>query len=133
MYQRKAKIFFAVLIFLFVISACNFAAPTQSPQITPTAIFVVASPSPASTVIVEPTLVATPKLPLTEADVPRVPVDQAKAALDSGTAIIVDVRTPQAYEASHIKGAISIPLGEIELNPTGLPLDKTKWIITYCT
>jgi hypothetical protein len=131
MYPRKAKIFFAVLIFLFVISACNFVAPTQPPQITPTAI--VASPSPASTVIVEPTLVATPKLPLTEADVPRVPVDQAKAAFDSGMAIIVDVRTPQAYEANHIKGAISIPLGEIELNPTGLNLDKNKWIITYCT
>ncbi len=38
------------------------------------------------------------------------PLDQAKAAFDSGAAIIVDVRSPQAYEASHIKGAISIPL-----------------------
>jgi hypothetical protein len=126
-----SKIKLVLSLSVLLLAACNFVAPTQPPQITPTAI--VASPSPASTVIVEPTIVATPKLPLTEADVPRVPVDQAKAALDSGMAIIVDVRTPQAYEASHIKGAISIPLGEIELNPTGLNLDKNKWIITYCT
>ncbi len=127
----KVKIFSAVVILVFAIQACNSAPPTDLLQLTPTAI--VESTSPARTAIVEPTSAATPKLPLTDADVPRVPLDQAKTAFDSGAAIFVAVRSPQAYEASHIKGAISIPLGEIEINPTGLKLDKNQWIITYCT
>ena len=127
----KNKLILPLIVLFLVTSACNFVAPTQAPQITPTVI--VASPSQAPTSIVEPTSAATPSLPYTEAQVPRVPVDQAKAAFDSGIAIIVDVRTPDAYAASHIKGAINITLGEIELNPTSLNLDKNKWIITYCT
>ena len=127
----KNKLILLLIVLFLATAACNFVAPTQAPQITPTVI--VASPSAAPTGIVEPTSAATPKLPLTEAQVSRVPVDQAKAAFDSGIAIFLDVRTPDAYAASHIKGAINIPLGEIELNPTGLNLDKNKWIITYCT
>jgi phage shock protein E len=44
----------------------------------------------------------------------------------------VDVRSAQQYAASHVKGAISIPLDEIDANPTGLKLEKDQWIITYC-
>jgi rhodanese-related sulfurtransferase len=84
--------------------------------------------------IVEPTAIATRSdLPRDEAAVPRVPVEQAKAALDSGAAIIVDVRAAQSYALEHIAGSISIPLSEIETNPTGLKLKKNQWIITYCT
>src|ERR1044071_970379 len=103
----KNKLILPLIILLLATSACNFVAPTQAPQNTPTVI--IASPSPASTGIVEPTSAATPSLPYTEAQVSRVPVDQAKAALDSGIAIFVDVRTPDAFAASHIKGAINIP------------------------
>ena len=60
-------------------------------------------------------------------------IEEARAALENGTAVIVDVRSPDAYETSHIAGAISVPLGEIERNPTGLSLEKDQWIITYCT
>ncbi len=129
--MSKTKLIIAISVLLLAILACNFVAPTQAAQFTPTVI--VASTSPALTAMVEPPAAATPKLPLTDSDVPRVPLDQAKTAFDSGAAIFVDVRTPQAYEAKHIKGAISIPLGEIEINPTGLKLDKNQWIITYCT
>lgn len=73
------------------------------------------------------------ELPRTEAGVARVSVEDAKAAIDSSAAIIVDVRTSGAYETSHIKGAISVPLGEIERDLTSLTLDKEQWIITYCT
>lgn len=87
-----------------------------------------AQPSPAA----EP--VSTPKdLPLTEADVPRVSVEEARTALDSGAAVMVDVRDPGAFESRHIVGAISVPLGEIERNPTVLPFERDQWIITYCT
>jgi 3-mercaptopyruvate sulfurtransferase SseA len=72
-------------------------------------------------------------LPRTEAEVPRVTVNEAKAAYDSGAAIIVDVRAPEFYTDSHAAGAISIPLGLIESDAASLDLDKDKWIITYCT
>jgi len=45
----------------------------------------------------------------------------------------VDVRSKEAYEASHIAGALFVPLGEFESNIAGLDLDKEQWIITYCT
>jgi 3-mercaptopyruvate sulfurtransferase SseA len=72
-------------------------------------------------------------LPQTEADVPRVTVEDAKSAFDSGQAIIVDVRSTQSFVAGHIAGALSIPLTRIEDAPKSVTLDKTKWIITYCT
>ena len=72
-------------------------------------------------------------LPLTEADVPRVPVDEAKLAFDNGEAVIVDVRSAEAYAAGHAAGAINIPLDQFENNIANVPLDKDQWIITYCT
>jgi hypothetical protein len=72
-------------------------------------------------------------LPLTEADVPRVSAADAKAAFDSGEAVIVDVRGAQFFAGGHAKGAISIPLLDIENDPAHVNLDKTQWIITYCT
>jgi predicted sulfurtransferase len=72
-------------------------------------------------------------IPQTEQEVPRVKVEDAKSAFDKGEAIIVDVRSAQAYAAGHAAGAISIPLAEFENNIDGLSLDKDQWIITYCT
>jgi 3-mercaptopyruvate sulfurtransferase SseA len=74
-----------------------------------------------------------PKVPQTEADVPRVKVEEAKSAFDSGKAIIVDVRSAEAYAEGHAAGAISIPLTEFENNIENLSLDKDQWIIPYCT
>ncbi|MBE7536270.1 MAG: rhodanese-like domain-containing protein [Anaerolineales bacterium] len=72
-------------------------------------------------------------LPRTEDDVPRIDVDAAKEALDSGAAILVDVRSKVAYAESHIPGALSIPLDVFEINVNDSNLDKAQWIITYCT
>ena len=38
--------------------------------------------------------------------------------------LIVDVRSDEEYEESHIKAAISIPLGEIPLRLAEIPKDK---------
>jgi 3-mercaptopyruvate sulfurtransferase SseA len=117
--QRIKCILFMVLMFVSALSACS-AQPTQV-QATPTQL-------------IEPVLTqSTENLPQSEAEVPRVSVEEARVAFESGTAVIVDVRSPGAFESSHIAGAISVPLGEIEQNPTGLILDKEQWIITYCT
>ncbi len=56
---------------------------------------------------------------------------EAKAALDSGAAVFVDVRSAAAYADSHIPGAISIPLDELERRLDEFKRDQ--WIITYCT
>jgi 3-mercaptopyruvate sulfurtransferase SseA len=110
--ERIRPFLWAILIVGLAASACT-APPTQS---------------------VEPVFTQTPdNLPRTQDEVPRVTPEEAKAALDSGAAIIVDVRDPALYEKSHVAGAISIWLDEIEGNPTGLSLNKDQWIITYCT
>lgn len=61
--------------------------------------------------------------------IPRVSVEEAKAAYDSGQAVFVDVRSAEVYSEDHIPGALSIPLAELpdrldELNPG-------DWIILY--
>lgn len=61
----------------------------------------------------------------------RVTLEESKAAFDNGAAVFVDVRSAEAYATSHIPGALSIPLAEIEGRLT--ELDPAQWIITYCT
>jgi len=73
------------------------------------------------------------QIPQTEDQVPRIRVKQAKAAFDAGQAIIVDVRSAEAYDAAHIVGALSIPLVKFENNINDIALEKDQWIITYCT
>ena len=55
-----------------------------------------------------------PSIPGSEAEVPRTSVIDAKAAFDAGEAIIVDVRSAEAFTLSHVAGAINIPLAELE-------------------
>jgi len=105
--------------------ACNTFIPTSGSE---AGIFV--SPTPIST---RPPQFDPKGLPLTEADVPRISSGDAKAAFDSGEAVIVDVRDPGFYAQKHVSGAVSIPLNDIELDPLGFPYDRDQWIITYCT
>ncbi len=110
------KIYSLLLFLALTISACSASLPTEV------------------TVIVEPTNPPrADNLPQTEADVPRVTVEEALTALNSGVALIVDVRSTQSFVAGHIAGALSIPLTGIEENPKSVSLDKNQWIITYCT
>jgi hypothetical protein len=64
-------------------------------------------------------------------EISRVSLPDAKAALDQGTAILVDVRGEQYYQQSHIAGALSLP--EDQLPDRIGELDPQDWIITYCT
>jgi 3-mercaptopyruvate sulfurtransferase SseA len=116
--MKKTLLVFSILL-LLATSACNAALPQADPTTAPTMQAIATLPKTA--------------LPLTEADVPRVTVEEAKAALDNGEAVIVDVRSVNSYAAGHVAGAISIPLVEFENNIENLSLDKDQWIITYCT
>lgn len=105
---------------VFFLAAASLACRTLLPPAEPSAV-------PAQG------LIPAGDLPRTQDEVPRLSVAQAKFALDSGTAILVDVRNPTAYAEGHAAGARSIPLDEFENNIGNLPLEKDQWIITYCT
>jgi 3-mercaptopyruvate sulfurtransferase SseA len=69
--------------------------------------------------------------PVAPQEVQRVTLEDSKAALDNHSAVFLDVRSESAYATSHIPGAVSIPLAELE-GRIG-ELDPEQWIITYCT
>lgn len=64
-------------------------------------------------------------------EVPRILLEQARARYDAGSAIFVDVRSLEEYEAEHIPNAVSIPAEE--LGERYSELLKNAEIITYCT
>ena len=71
-------------------------------------------------------------IPATTAEVPRIRVTELKELLDAGEeVIIVDSRSLRSYEASHIAGAISMPLLEVDERYNELPQDSK--IVLYCT
>jgi len=63
-------------------------------------------------------------------EIPRVDPAESKAALDSGTAVFLDVRSEGSFATGHIPGALNIPLAELESRLD--ELDPNQWIITYC-
>jgi rhodanese-related sulfurtransferase len=67
-----------------------------------------------------------------ESKVQRVSAQELKKMVADKQAVVIDVRSADAYKVSHIKGSLSLPLGEIEAgNFKSLPRDKR--IITYCS
>ncbi|NPV75984.1 MAG: hypothetical protein HPY59_06355 [Anaerolineae bacterium] len=70
--------------------------------------------------------------PLTPVDqISRVNLTDSKLAFDNNAAIFLDVRSRPSFEIGRIKGAINIPLAELETHYS--ELDSQKWIIPYCT
>ena len=123
------KSLLVISLLLFVLSACTVTKPQTESRNQ-------AYPNQAYPNQAYPNLTPTQGqavLPLTEADVPRITVEDAKAAVDGGEAVIVDVRSAESFAAGHIAGAISIPLTEFETNISNIALEKDQWIITYCT
>jgi 3-mercaptopyruvate sulfurtransferase SseA len=61
----------------------------------------------------------------------RVTVEELRAGLENGTAIVIDVRSEEAYKGAHIKGAIWIASNLIADRIKDLPKDKL--VVTYCS
>jgi rhodanese-related sulfurtransferase len=55
---------------------------------------------------------------------------EVRRLLDEG-AQLVDVLEPEEYQHSHLPGAISIPLKELN-DSTASRLDRSKPVIVYC-
>jgi 3-mercaptopyruvate sulfurtransferase SseA len=66
-----------------------------------------------------------------DADVPRISIEDAKKDVDAGLAVIVDSRGDAAYRAEHIAGSLNIPLGASKERFSELPAGKK--IIVYCS
>ena len=56
--------------------------------------------------------------------------DELIARMRKGDVVLVDVRPHEEFEAGHIKGAKSVPLGELEDRLAELPADRE--IVAYC-
>ncbi|MDT4953109.1 MAG: hypothetical protein QOJ02_1247 [Acidobacteriota bacterium] len=61
----------------------------------------------------------------------RVTTVELRAALDKGTALVIDTRPLESYKQSHIKGSISMPLDQVANRMGELPRDKM--IVAYCS
>jgi len=86
-----------------------------------------------NTLLPEIDVPAAPGLPTENpyTEVPRIELEIAVAAFDTGAAVFVDVRGEDQYAQSHVPGALSIPLSQIAARMG--ELDPDDWIITYCT
>jgi len=116
--MKKTLLLISILL-LLATSACNASSPQKE--------------STTKAISTLPQTQGRTDLPLTEAEVPRVTVEDAKVAFDNSEAVLVDVRSAEAYAAGHAVGAINIPLAEFENNIDNVPLNKDQWIIPYCT
>lgn len=68
------------------------------------------------------------------ADSLRISKEEVKKRIDSGEDIVfLDIRNPDPWERAEykIKGALRIPLNEIDQRVQSIPKDKP--IVTYCT
>lgn len=70
-------------------------------------------------------------------EVPRITVDELKAVMDRGDAVIIlDVRQPESYAGStkKIKGSVYLdPNNEAAIKEFAKGLDKNSAIVAYCT
>ena len=81
----------------------------------------------------QPQVKATTPIPVAQEPVEearRITREEAIKMIKAKKAVFVDVRGKDAYDQSHIKDAISIPLGDILKRVKEIP-PKT-FIITYC-
>ncbi len=62
----------------------------------------------------------------------NVPASVAKALLDKGGHIFLDVRTAREYKMGHIPGAIHINRGLLEFTINNQVPDKNARIVAYC-
>lgn len=67
-----------------------------------------------------------------DAEVPRISLEDAKKEYDAGNAIIIDSRGEAQYKQEHITGSISmVNIGPVEENYPAIP--RGKKIIVYCS
>ena len=101
--------------------------PTEAPGLGTDPATVPASSFPT----VDPGVAATESAEAAiEATMPRIQLADAVSKVGRPDVLFVDARSVEEYSSAHIKGAISIPVGQVEARLSELPKDKE--IIFYC-
>jgi rhodanese-related sulfurtransferase len=74
-------------------------------------------------------------LPALGVDVGTVTSAELKAMINRNEPglVIIDSRSQSQFEETHIKGAISIPLSEMEQNPELPKVQKDAKLVFYCS
>lgn len=134
----------ATLLVVALAPAACAPAPTPTPTLTPTplptatATAVPPTPVPTATATLPPTPTALSLTPTAAPgqlespdDVQRIGVLEAQALLEDGRAVLVDVRSYEAYAEEHAVGALAMPANQLGPLSIGLPRDKA--LIFYCT
>jgi rhodanese-related sulfurtransferase len=67
----------------------------------------------------------------TKADVPRLTPAELAPLIESGDAVVIDVRGSVPYKLGRIAGATWVPLGKVSELAASLP--KEKLLVAYCT
>jgi len=80
---------------------------------------------------ISPTTTTTTTAADETASVARIDPDELMAHFKAGDVTILDVRDADSFLASHIPGALHIPLARVQGEVPYLP--KAKPIVTYCT
>jgi hypothetical protein len=119
------------LIAVLLLASCQGAAVAPGAASTATAVPTAAPTTP-------PAASATPvptrgkAIPTSVEQVPRISPQDLRSMLNAGANVIVlDARSREAYDHSHIPGARSMPLDEVETLYRQLP--QGAKIVTYCT
>ncbi|MBP7686866.1 MAG: hypothetical protein KA765_03125 [Thermoflexales bacterium] len=128
--QRLVLIVGSILIItvgtLLILSAVPAGTPATPAPSVPRTVPQASAPQ-ASAPQAAPTAPA--ELPYPE--IVRVSLGDSKAAYDLKQAVYLDVRDADSFANSHIPGAVSIPLNDLEAR--WQELDPQAWILTYCT
>lgn len=65
-------------------------------------------------------------------DVNQLTIAQAKTQIDAG-AMVIDVRSPEAFDHRHLPGAINLPLAVLQVSlPALLSQAHDRTIVVYC-
>ncbi|HEX2062307.1 MAG TPA: rhodanese-like domain-containing protein [Thermoanaerobaculia bacterium] len=108
-------------------AAGTTAAPTETTPVTGTT-----APIASATAPITATSTTPPSPPQGDRSaVQRISAEELRNKMSGGNVVIVDVRDANSYQASHIAGAIHVPMSSIQTNLDLIP--KGKEIVTYCT
>lgn len=85
--------------------------------------------------VIPPSDRATPVPPASDDAVTRIDVLAAHARWQDGSAVLVDTRGAEAFAVGHIKGAVLMPLADIDRDPVAArrALPSGRLAIFYCT
>lgn len=63
---------------------------------------------------------------------PSVTLEAARAALEKSTAVVVDIREPEEHATGVARGALLIPMGQLEKRLGEIAKSKNQPIILFC-